>query len=338
MLTWDSVGFHNVAALESSDSIPGVVLMRYPAQVRTALSDRGQYLAQESTGSEIRFVTSASVTRLRVMALDAESEIFIFCGDFLHSVRRLTPGIITTLTLETVPRLTELPEPMRAACLCAPQVWRVMFNRAPVSYLGIDVGKHEVRPPNPDELPRLRYLAYGSSITHNQAYRGYSFQAARRLGADVTNLALSGSCRCEPEVADFIAGRDDWDFATLELGINMRGSFTAEEFADRAGYLVETITAQHPDKPVFLITIFPNWLSYGANAVEAEREQAYNKLLRTWAREKAEAGRNIYLLEGTDILNPVTGLTTDLLHPSEFGQVMMGENLARAIGPHLARE
>ena len=32
---------------------------------------------------------------------------------------------------------------------------------------------------------------------------------------------MGGSCFIESSVVDFIAGRDDWDFATFELGINM---------------------------------------------------------------------------------------------------------------------
>ena len=42
-------------------------------------------------------------------------------------------------------------------------------------------------------------------------------------------------------MADYIAGRDDWDFATLEMGINMIGDFDVEEFRSRVEYFIPKI-------------------------------------------------------------------------------------------------
>ncbi|GAB4469639.1 MAG: hypothetical protein OHK0029_42290 [Armatimonadaceae bacterium] len=337
----EQVAFHNVAALEEQDGLPGAFLVRYPASVRAALSDRGRYLAAEATGSEIRFVAASPAVRLRVLAIDSDTDIYLFRGDFLHQEKRLPAGVVTTIALEEPARIPRIPEAMRQASAFSPDVWRVQFNRSRVAFLGIEAGNQLVRPPLPEELPRQRYLAYGSSITHASAYHGYVFHAARRLRADVLNMGLSGSCRCEPEVADYLASREDWDFATLELGINMRGGFSTEAFAERAGYLVERITSAHPQKPVFLITIYPNWLSYGTDSgesAEAEREQAFNDVLRDLAAEKAGQGRRVFLVEGTDVLDPTTGLLTDLLHPAPHGHAIMGENLARQIAAHLNTE
>ncbi len=40
------------------------------------------------------------------------------------------------------------------------------------------------------------------------------------------------------------------------------------------------------------------------------------------------ASQNVYLLEGTDLLNSLNGLTCDLLHPSTEAHTLMAENLA----------
>ena len=88
--------------------------------------------------------------------------------------------------------------------------------------------------PGEDEKPRRRWLAYGSSITNVGSW--YVHHAALRLLADVFNKGMCGSCLCEPEVAGWLPSCESWDFATLELGVNMRGGFSAMEFEKRARF------------------------------------------------------------------------------------------------------
>jgi len=45
---------------------------------------------------------------------------------------------------------------------------------------------------------------------------------------------------------------------------------------------------------------------------------------------------NVYLFEGSDILQDIGGLSPDLLHPGDQGMIFMGENLARKIKPLIA--
>ncbi len=40
---------------------------------------------------------------------------------------------------------------------------------------------------------------------------------------------------------------------------------------------------------------------------------------------------NVHLIEGTDILTDIRGLTFDLIHPSDNGMIQMGRNLAEKL-------
>lgn len=81
----------------------------------------------------------------------------------------------------------------------APNVWRIVCDCPTYTLQGIDVHEHEIRPPKPEELPALNWLAYGSSIT-NAHLDGYIHVAARKLRVQVQNKGFSGSCFCEKEL------------------------------------------------------------------------------------------------------------------------------------------
>lgn len=83
----------------------------------------------------------------------------------------------------------------------------------------------------------VRYLAYGSSITHGSLGLvqpdSYVFRIAQLLGTDYINLGFAGKALMEPEMAEYIVSRKDWNFATVEMGINAveeQKGVTAEKF------------------------------------------------------------------------------------------------------------
>jgi len=184
-------------------------------------------------------------------------------------------------------------------------------------------------------VPKVRWLAYGSSITHGSGALVYSNayiqQAARSLKVDVLCNGLGGACLCEKEMADFLASRGDWDFITVEIGVNMRGCFTAKEFEKRAEYLISTLLDKNPEKPVIIITIFPNWTDHSLNEDQSvvERNKKFNEILREIHARLNH--KQLYMIEGADVVTDFSGLSCDLLHPSESGHIMMGENLAERL-------
>lgn len=87
------------------------------------------------------------------------------------------------------------------------------------------------------------------------------------------------------------------------------------------------MTAVQPVKPVVVITSFPNFCTYEIKeTISGSNEIKYNDILRRIVKDARHP--NLYLAEGADILTEFSGLTADLIHPSDAGHVLMGENLA----------
>ncbi|OHD50925.1 MAG: hypothetical protein A2096_10055 [Spirochaetes bacterium GWF1_41_5] len=322
--------FHNITEPEQCEFGGGYLLPRYPREVRASLSERGRLVALESTGGEIRFVCDSQNIRLFLSTMDNDNgELRVYRGDYIHSTHRLQRGVINTIHLTPPERFNEIQPQHLTRRMFSPNLWRIQFDRYCALFHGIDVFGHKLRAPLAEEKPKLRWLAYGSSITHSHI-NGYPQQAAWRLKVDVLNKGLSGSCHCEKKVAHFLAEKSEWDFATLELGINMRGKYSTDEFKSRADYLVKTLKNKHPKKPIGIITIFPNlWDTPLQESSESIRQKEYNEVLRAITADYHD--QNLFLIEGKDILTEFTGLAFDLLHPSIIGHTIMGENLARIL-------
>ncbi|WJH35484.1 hypothetical protein N6H14_05515 [Paenibacillus sp. CC-CFT747] len=223
----DHIEFHNTAELEESRSFGGVKLFRFPREVRHALGDRGRFISEEATDCELRFVTEAAHVRVTLLLPDRAGEVYVYRGGLLHSTHAMPAGIPKTLHLERPVRLAGMDREKLTACGFAPEVWRVVFGRSEGVFLELNTFGEAVRPPQAGETPEVRLLAYGSSITHGLGTYPLTYvdQGARRLKADLFNKGMSGSCLCEPEMADYLARSKGWDAALLELGVNMRDHF-----------------------------------------------------------------------------------------------------------------
>lgn len=328
----DFIEFHNTPAPEPSPAGAGWILPRYPRNTYNTLESPGFLTAQESTGVELRFVTKARHLRVFVSALTQDSEVTVFKGDFRHLVQKIPQGSVQCLHL-TPPDLFDRVIPSALHHRFHPDVWRVVFDRGTMVFHGIDAFGADIRRPLAGEKPALRWLAYGSSITHSTR-DGYPHRAAALLNVDVQNKGLAGSCYLEPSAAEFLATGCDWDFATLELGVNVRTTFSPEEFEKRARHLVARCTAAKPGRPVVLITIFRNAAHHLAIPDDiTARQDAFNRILRQIALDNQD--RHVHIIEGTDIVDDLSCLTSDLLHPNDSGHARMAENLARALRPLL---
>jgi hypothetical protein len=174
----------------------------------------------------------------------------------------------------------------------------------------------------------VNWLAYGSSIT-NSSLDGYPHVAAGILRTQVQNKGMSGACLLEPEMVDWLVDGCTWDIATIEMGINMRGWFTPEQFETRAGYAIDRFVAT--GRPILVTNLFPNGLTPG-NALDAENaatksEQAFNDIVTRLVSARSAA--NLHFVPGSEILDDFCGLSGDLVHPTTYGHALMGANLAR---------
>jgi len=331
-----NVELHNFTEVDKWEG-GGEILYRIPRAVREHLNPRGRFVAEESAGCEIRFVTDAPTCHVYLSIVRGSGDLLIFRGSQVHAFMRIEPGSVQSIELVLNERYG-LPTEDALGGPFAPNVWRIQIGRSLPVFIKVEAHGYAIRPPKPAEKPAKTWLAHGSSITNSGAasihQTCYVQQGAARLGVDVLNLGMSGSCHCEKEMADHIAERADWDFATLELGVNMRFEFTPEEFRQRAQYMVETILDKNPGKPVALITAFTNAMHYPKEEdLTCRNQRGYDEALREIVSK--DTSGQLHLFEGREILKDFTGLTCDMIHPSDFGHIQMGENLAgmlRAIG------
>lgn len=333
----DQIEFHNVAELVPMAHPDGLALYRYSRDSISYLSTLGQHAAACSDGVELRFVSGNSWVNLTLSARShypwsTGANVSIFRGDIPVADQFIADGATQTLRLSAPPLLCQMGPRAFEDRLFAPDLWRVCVSGATVIYHDIETGGQPVRPPRPDEKHGLRWLAYGSSITN--CAPGYVHHAARHIRADVYNKGLCGACACEPETSRFLASCEDWDFATLELGVNMRGSVSNEEFEQRTRGLVNELRKKSASKPIVLITLFPTSEDFLATPDRmTEINCAFRSVLRRVHASSSDP--NLHLIEGERILTSYTGLSADLIHPSPNGHHLMGHNLASCLHPIL---
>lgn len=329
-MIFQNVELHNIDEVREVDGHGGVRMQRVPESVRVALNPKAQMQMLRPACAEVRMVSEGPV---RVtLSSEGGTEVIVAHGAFLTGQRVSIGTEPQTIEIAPHERLTQLPAECGGGAMFSPRVFRILLRGASTYFHGAE--GEGVRPPAAEELPKRRYLAYGTSITHGAAATGphltYVGQTARRLGADLINLGVGGACHAEPALADYMAARTDWDFASLALSVNMIGAgFTPDEFYERVSYMVNTVAGADTSRPVACITIYPHIRDFVPSAGGPNCKAAPD-VFRQKLRDAVAAcpHENAHLIEGPDILTDVTGLTPDLVHPNDHGMILMGENLA----------
>ena len=317
---------HNVHELLDDPAGAGSICCRVPNDLRVTLNESAKNNALQASGCEIRFNLEGSGAVITLQSPEGPTLAEVYQGDFFSALH---------IVDETPTRIAVArPEAEAVMRKVAPSNARfdtgltrvVLPWRPSVRLISIE---GETSLPRPDQTPDTRYLAYGSSITHGStAVRPtgtYPARAAELLGIDLFNLGFGGGAHMEAGMADYIAGRTDWDFASLEMGINVVQSFEVDEFHRRVEYFVTTIADAHPDDWIFCIDIFPCLYDFMGvekcetfRSIVAERVQQLNR-------------PKLVHVPGDAMLRSNNGLTVDLVHPAPAGFEEMARNLADII-------
>ena len=332
-MIYKNVALHNMHELLDGKSGRGKIFCRIPNSLRLMLNDSAKNNALQATGSEIRFnmVGKRVVITLLNTNPDQPSIAEVYQGDFLKSVHAIT-ATPTEVVIERPEHMDLLGQlTVKEEALFDTALTRVVLPWRPsVTLISIE---GETALPRANQCPSLKYLAYGSSITHgNTTIRPtgtYAFRTAQLLGADLFNMGFGGGAHMEAEMADFLAGRTDWDLATLEMGINVIPRFEVEEFREKIDYFITTIAEKHPDKWIFCIDIFLCRHDFFGN----EKAEAFRAIVKEQV-QRLDMPRLVHV-SGKDILTSVTGLTTDLVHPSPTGFEQMARNLSFIMKGHM---
>jgi lysophospholipase L1-like esterase len=330
-MIYENVELYNVAELIAPEEGPGALISRIPDDIRTTLNESAKNNALCASGCEVRFNLEGAEAKI-VLKSDGECPVpaEILQGSFPVSWHRVgtEPTEITVshpANLDLLDRLAKekgLPFDSRLTRVILPHVPNIRL-------VGVE---GETSPPRDGQTPGLKCLCYGSSITHGACATRptgtYAARTAQLLGADLINLGFGGGAHCESQIADYIAGRTDWDLATLEMGINMYapGRFEIDEFQSRVEYLVEKVARSDPDKWVFCMDMFTFYADYDPGS---RRQRAFRKIVKR-ATQRPQLPRAVYV-DGRRLLRLPSGLTFDLVHPAPAGMEEIAQNLSRVI-------
>jgi lysophospholipase L1-like esterase len=330
------VDVHGAAELRSGEREGAVRVQRVPEQTRVELNPGAQRKTLDPANVEIRFVLEEGEAEL-TLSSNAELHASVFFGN-LDSAQRFVvsekPGSfqigVPPVQVDRLQTIAKVPE---ANARFSVRVVRVLFHGEAELYL--HEAKGAIRPPRPDELPERTLLTYGTSITQwanaTAQHLTWPAQCAWRLGTDLVNLGVSGSCHVENAFADHIAGRSDWDIGVFPFSVNMvGGGFSLDEFESRVRYFIERLIEHHAEKPMFFITLFRYFADWG---VPQENAAAGPDEFRKRLRIAVGSYNKPYLtvVDGLEMLPSATGLSADLIHPSDLGMITIGERVAGVI-------
>ncbi len=305
-------------------------LARYPYAILHQLNEKAPARAMDSCGIEIRFTTPAPECRLTLSCENQDGELYIYRGAFLIRTQTLKKGVPTVVELLPPEAMEEATDEALAVGGFSKNLYRLLLGRGCFIFHHYESFGYALRPPGPDEGPAIKWLAYGSSITHSNPL-GYPYHAARLLHWNVYGKGLSASCHIDQAAVDYLAAyaaQKRMDVITAELGVNMRNRYGVDEFTRRASYFIRTVRQANPCTPLVLITAFTN-SGHHPRDTSVQRfanQRAYDASLRRLHQEAQDP--YLHLIEGTELLPDFSLLKADVLHPSPTGEALMGYLLA----------
>ncbi|MDQ0973654.1 lysophospholipase L1-like esterase [Neobacillus niacini] len=208
----------------------------------------------------------------------------------------------------------------------------------PISGIWIDVGAEW-------ELVddyRLRWITYGSSITHcyysDSPSQTWPVLAAKKMDSNLTCLGYSGNCHLEPMVARMI--RDlPADFISLCVGINIVGGTTLSNrtFSPALIGFIQTIRDVHKDVPLAIISpIFHREREKIENEVGLSLEKVRTEIVQVVDMLKRHGDQNIYYIDGLDMFGEeYEKYMPDGLHPNGEGDKIIAVRFQQLIEAHV---
>ena len=329
----DDVAFYNV--LSEPFRVYGVFyedgkFRRMPIEAARRVSPGVYSLHANTAGGRVCFKTDSPYVAINVkMANVGKMSHFALCGSsgfdlYLDGVyyRSFIPPFGITDGYESVIDIGA----------GAPTVREVMINMPLYSdvcemHIGLS-NKADILPPTPYRVEKP-VVFYGSSVTQGgcASRPGTSYQGflSRWHSFDYVNLGFSGNAHGQDEMADYIASLDMSVFV-MDYDHNAPTKEHLEKTHER---FFRRIRAAQPTLPIIFISMPKPYLS----ATELER---LNIIKRTYERAVADGDRNVYLIDGRDLLSLVGAEgTVDFTHPTDLGFWSMAKTISKVIAPLL---
>ena len=344
-MIYEGIEYFNTAEIEK-DTDGALILRRFPKKVIDSLNapmfnaDRtikdiwygGQDTASYSSCIEIRLVTSAPKIEVELEST-LNTDVMVYWGEFHHQRAYLLANKKTLVTITPAECIQKLRPEMNKGRY-NPALLRICFSlegQIKVHSIKVD---GEFSLPTEADTPK-KMLVLGTSISHGSGsslFGGeYISIIGKELGVDIVNKAIAGGCFCEKEVREFICAQE-FDYALFEIGTNIasRPDFFIEE---RLGAMIDTFCETFKDKKIFFVTPFP--------ALEDISDMYYgwiNDFNRVRKIMHAHLAKypSVPVFDGREICDDATLLLTDVLHPSPYGHIVIGQRIANKIKPFLS--
>lgn len=303
------------------------VLSRYPSSVNQAI---GHTTAYQLTGTEIRLVPLEDCfLTLESMGRRHATRVLVYYGNMMYPEEIHFEKETTIPILMARFNVVDLNAKFAHSHGFSFNVVRVVIFSDNVLVRSIH-GKHRV--PHSSEVPPVKMMAYGTSIT-----QGYSPTAAdltypnilaRWIDADMVNYGLAGNCLCEPEVTDFLKTSGKYDLIVLELSVNMLANgISTDEFKRRVTYLLGELSAHQKDALILCLGVLPFYEDYGMKSPRdtiVSSAQAYRSTLASII--EAIPNDKLFYIDPMTALS-MENLTTDFIHPGNFGMIEIAMRL-----------
>lgn len=322
-MIFKNIEFHNVEEFVPHPN-GGYLMARLPETVRARLDDVAkERTSLYATGVELRFKINSGEATITLRAeTAAEAQVaYIYYGSMQggweHSSRIVfeKDTVIHLTQSGCMDRLQQIHKEFSLPF--SPEVIRILLPYCKCIFVD---AQGDITPPSPEDLPLKTYLAYGSSITHGSlslaAPFSYPKQIAAKLGVDCRNLGFAGSAHLEPAVAEYIRQDKSWDFASVEMGINMVDTFSPEEFEARVAEFCR-ILSDDP-RPIFCTDIFTSINDYNENK---EKTEIFRSIV------KKHSG-SMFHTPGRELMSTIQHVSEDLVHPSAEGTAEIAANWA----------
>jgi hypothetical protein len=327
-MIYKNAWLHNVVEMVKPPQGEGEFVCRIPESLRARLNGSVQGQAYFPAGCEIRFNLKGPAAKVKLAASSGFGPVDVLAGCFNQRPRVMVwdhPTEIEVKLPDHLPLLQRIAAEQGHAF--DPRLCRIALPHD-VQLRLLDI-EGEIEPPQPSQVPSRRMLAYGSSITQGYSCSHptgtYILRTGHLLGVDVLNIGYGGGAHLEAEMAQYLAQRQDWDFAVLELGINLVVRTDVDTFAQRVKAFLDAFAAARREKWIFCIDLFPFRMDYEGDA----KVMAFRRIVRD-----AVAALNLPKLvhiDGREILTRVTGLSADICHPIDSGFEEMAQNLSAII-------
>ncbi|MDR1904209.1 MAG: SGNH/GDSL hydrolase family protein [Treponema sp.] len=176
-------------------------------------------------------------------------------------------------------------------------------------------------------------LFYGSSITQggcaSRPGLSYDAIACRALDSDYINIGLSGSCRAEPPMADYLSGLDisvfvyDYDHNAPDYSYLGKTHFA----------FYERFRKKNPSVPIIMMSR-PDIRSEIPNTAAADDIKKRLELIRSgYHRGIASGDSNIFFINGEDLFGEedFDSCTVDSCHPNDLGFTRMAKTFVQVL-------